>query len=140
MGLWLWAGLTISTSIPVAVMTVALFRALRAGGVQIGILKANLSQTVGSASSSVASGAIFTLPAIFLCGFDTNLLQITILAMSGGLLVVRFMIQFRPFLIVREHRNLLYPEGTACAEVLKVESGNIHRSDSLTRFSCSKKT
>ena len=79
-------------------------------------------------------------PAFFLWGFDTNLLQITILAMSGGLLVVRFMIPLRPFLIVREHRNLLYPEGTACAEVLKVESGNIYRSDSLTRFSCSKKT
>ena len=84
--LGLRAGLTISTSIPVAVMTVALFRALRAGGVQSGILEANLSQTVGSASSSVASGVIFTLPALFLWGFDTNLLQITILAMSGGFL------------------------------------------------------
>ena len=117
--LGLRAGLTISTSIPVAVMTVALFRALRAGGVQSGILEANLSQTVGSASSSVASGVIFTLPALFLWGFDTNLLQITILAMSGGLLGVLFMIPLRPFLIVREHRNLPYPEGTACAEVLK---------------------
>ena len=117
--LGLRAGLTISTSIPVAVMTVALFRALRAGGVQSGILEANLSQTVGSASSSVASGVIFTLPALFLWGFDTNLLQITILAMSGGLLGVLFMIPLRPYLIVREHPNLPYPEGTACAEVLK---------------------
>src|SRR5690606_29540691 len=117
--LGLRAGLTISTSIPVAVMTVALFRALRSAGMQSSILEANLSQTVGSASSSVASGVIFTLPALFLWGFDTNLVQITLLAMCGGLLGVLFMIPLRPYLIVREHPNLPYPEGTACAEVLK---------------------
>ena len=117
--LGLRAGLTISTSIPVAVMTVALFRTLRAGGVHSTILEANLSQTVGSASSSVASGVIFTLPALFLWGFDPTFIQITVLAMSGGLLGVLFMIPLRPFLIVREHRSLPYPEGTACAEVLK---------------------
>ena len=117
--LGLRAGLTISTSIPVAVMTVALFRALRAGGVRSSILEANLSQTTGSASSSVASGVIFTLPALFLWGFDAGLLQITLLAMCGGLLGVLFMIPLRQFLIVREHENLPYPEGTACAEVLK---------------------
>ncbi len=117
--LGLRAGLTISTSIPVAVMTVAVFRALHAGGVSSGILEANLSQTVGSASSSVASGVIFTLPALFLWGLDTTFLQITILAMSGGLLGVLFMIPLRPYLIVREHETLPYPEGTACAEVLK---------------------
>ncbi len=122
--LGLRAGLTISTSIPVAVMTVALFRALRAGGMKSSILEANLSQTVGSASSSVASGVIFTLPALFLWGFNTNLLQITLLAISGGILGVLFMIPLRPLLIVREHHNLPYPEGTACAEVLKAaESG-----------------
>lgn len=122
--LGLRAGLTISTSIPVAVMTVALFRALRAGGMKSSILEANLSQTVGSASSSVASGVIFTLPALFLWGFDTNLLQIMLLAISGGILGVLFMIPLRPLLIVREHDNLPYPEGTACAEVLKAaESG-----------------
>lgn len=122
--LGLRAGLTISTSIPVAVMTVALFRALQAGGVKSSILEANLSQTVGSASSSVASGVIFTLPALFLWGFDTSLVQITLLAMSGGLLGVLFMIPLRPYLIVREHHQLPYPEGTACAEVLKAaESG-----------------
>ncbi len=117
--LGLRVGLTISTSIPVAVMTAALFRALRAGGVQSSILEANMSQTVGSASSSVASGVIFTLPALFLWGVDTNFLQITTLAMSGGLLGVLFMVPLRPYLIVREHSNLPYPEGTACAEVLK---------------------
>ena len=122
--LGLRAGLTISTSIPVAVMTVALFRALRAGGMRTSILEANMSQTVGSASSSVASGVIFTLPAIFLWGFSTDLLQITLLAVAGGLLGVLFMIPLRPYLIVREHPNLPYPEGTACAEVLKAsESG-----------------
>ena len=74
---------------------------------------------MGSASSSVASGVIFTLPALFLWGFDTTLLQITLLAMSGGLLGVLFMIPLRSYLIVREHPKLPYPEGTACAEVLK---------------------
>src|SRR5690606_474985 len=117
--LGLRAGLTISTSIPVAVMTVALFRALRTAGVHGTILEANTSQTVGSASSSVASGVIFTLPALFLWGFDTNLVQITLLALCGGLLGVLFMIPLRAYLIVREHPNLPYPEGTACAEVLK---------------------
>ena len=117
--LGLRAGLTISTSIPVAVMTVALFRTLRAGGVHGTILEANLSQTIGSASSSVASGVIFTLPALFLWGFDPTFVQITVLAMSGGLLGVLFMIPLRPYLIVREHDSLPYPEGTACAQVLE---------------------
>ncbi len=92
-------------------MTVALFRTLRAGGVDSTILEANLSQTVGSASSSVASGVIFTLPALFLSGFDPTFRQITILAMCGGLLGVLFMIPLRPYLIVREHDRLPYPEG-----------------------------
>lgn len=117
--LGLRAGLTISTSIPVAVMTVALFRALQASGLKTSILEANMSQTVGSASSSVASGVIFTLPALFLWGFDTDLIQITLLALCGGLLGVLFMIPLRQYLIVREHPNLPYPEGTACSEVLK---------------------
>lgn len=116
--LGLRAGLTISTSIPVAVMTVAAFRMLRGLGVHGTILEANLSQTVGSASSSVASGVIFTLPALFLWGLDPTLLQMTLLALAGGLLGVLFMIPLRPFLIEREHAELPYPEGTACARVL----------------------
>ena len=116
--LGLRAGLTISTSIPVAVMTVALFRALQAMRVRTSILEANMSQTVGSASSSVASGVIFTIPALFLWGLDPTVVQMTLLAMCGGLLGVLFMIPLRRFLIVREHGNLPYPEGTACAEVL----------------------
>lgn len=116
--LGLKAGLTISTSIPVAVLTVATFRALRVFGTESTILEANMSQTVGSASSSVASGVIFTLPALFLWGFDPSLLQMTLLAFCGGTLGVLFMIPLRRFLIEKEHGKLPYPEGTACAEVL----------------------
>ncbi|HVR43082.1 MAG TPA: oligopeptide transporter, OPT family [Thermoanaerobaculia bacterium] len=116
--LGLRAGLTISTSIPVAVMTVAAFRALRQFGRSSTILEANMSQTIGSASSSVASGVIFTLPALFLWNLDPTLLQMTLLAMAGGLLGVMFMIPLRRYLIEQEHGKLPYPEGTACAQVL----------------------
>jgi putative OPT family oligopeptide transporter len=125
--LGLRAGLTISTSIPVAVMTVAVFRALEAAGRRGTILEANLSQTVGSASSSLASGIIFTLPALFLWGLSPGLLQMTMLAMCGGVLGILFMVPLRRFLIEREHGKLPYPEGTACAEVLvanEVGGGN----------------
>lgn len=116
--LGLRAGLTISTSIPVAVMTVAAFHALRKLGGSANILEANMAQTVGSSSSSVASGVIFTLPALFLWGLHPSLIQMTSLAMAGGLLGVLFMIPLRRFLIEREHGKLPYPEGTACAHVL----------------------
>ena len=116
--LGLRAGLTISTSIPVAVMTVAAFRALESVGHPGSILEANLSQTIGSASSSLASGVIFTLPALFLWGVAPGLLQMTLLAMCGGLIGVLFMIPLRRLLIKGEHGRLPYPEGTACAEVL----------------------
>lgn len=116
--LGLRAGLTISTSIPVAVMTVAAFRVLAEMGVKRGILEANLSQTIGSASSSLASGIIFTLPALFMWELDPSLGQMTFLAMCGGCLGILFMIPLRRFLIRREHGHLPYPEGTACAEVL----------------------
>lgn len=116
--LGLRVGLTISTSIPVAVLTVAAFKALSAMGSQSSILEANLSQTVGSASSSVASGVVFTLPALFLWDLAPGLMQMTLLALCGGLLGVLFMIPLRRFLIAGEHGRLPYPEGTACAEVL----------------------
>jgi putative OPT family oligopeptide transporter len=116
--LGLRAGLTISTSIPVAVMTVAAFKALQTVGHGGTILEANMSQTIGSASSSLASGVIFTLPALFLWGVAPDLLQMTLLAMCGGLIGVLFMIPLRRFLIKGEHGRLPYPEGTACAEVL----------------------
>lgn len=116
--LGLVAGLTISTSIPVAVLTVVAFKALSAAGSKHSILEANMSQTVGSASSSVASGVLFTLPALFLWGMDPALLQIAMLAMAGGLLGILAMIPLRRYLIKKEHGKLPYPEGMACAEVL----------------------
>ncbi len=116
--LGLKAGLTISTSIPVAVLTVVVFRALSLAGGSHSILEANLSQTIGSASSSVASGALFTLPALFMWGMDPQRRQLTLLSMAGGLLGVLAMIPLRSFLIKNEHGNLPYPEGMACAEVL----------------------
>jgi len=121
--LGLRAGLTVSTSIPVAVMTVAMFRLLRRTGREGTILEANLAQTTGSASSSLASGVIFTLPALFMWGLPPDLLQMVLLALCGGLLGVLFMIPLREYLIVQEHGKLPYPEGTACAEVLKASQG-----------------
>ena len=122
--LGLKAGLTISTSIPVAVLTVVVFRTLSAAGFKYSILETNMSQTIGSASSSVASGAIFTLPALFMWEMNPQWRQLTLLATSGGLLGVLAMIPLRRFLIKREHGNLPYPEGMACAEVLvAAESG-----------------
>ncbi|ACV27798.1 OPT family oligopeptide transporter [Kangiella koreensis] len=116
--LGLRAGLTISTSIPVAVMAVAVFKILSKFGIGSTILETNIAQTTGSASSSLASGVIFTLPALFMWGVAPDLLQMTILAMSGGVIGILFMIPLRKFLIEREHGKLPYPEGTACAEVL----------------------
>lgn len=116
--LGLKAGLTISTSIPVAVLTVVAFRLLGAFGVRHGILEANTSQTIGSASSSVASGVLFTIPALFIWGMEPQWRQITLLAVSGGLLGVLAMIPLRRYLIRQEHGKLPYPEGLACAEVL----------------------
>ena len=125
--LGLQAGLTISTSIPIAVMTVASFRVFKSLGMQGTLLEANMAQTIGSASSSVASGVIFTLPALFMWGLEPKLVQMTMLAMFGGLLGVLFMVPLRRFLIEREHGKLPYPEGTACAEVLVAsEVGGSH--------------
>src|SRR6185503_4268627 len=111
--LGLRVGLTVSTSIPIAVLTVALFRALRA---QATILEANLSQTMGSASSSLASGTIFTIPALFMWGLTPPLWQVAILALLGGLLGIAAMVPLRRLLIVQSADELPYPEGTACAQ------------------------
>ncbi|MCF7804459.1 MAG: oligopeptide transporter, OPT family [Candidatus Marinimicrobia bacterium] len=122
--LGLKAGLTISTSIPVAVLTVVAFRFLKVFGTDHSILEANMSQTIGSASSSVASGVLFTIPALFLWNLKPSLAQLTLLAMVGGVLGILSMIPLRRYLIKREHGNLPYPEGMACAEVLVAsESG-----------------
>ena len=116
--LGLLAGLTVSTSIPVAVMTVGFFRLTRRLFGQSTILENNMSQTVGSASSSLASGVIFTIPALFLWGLDPSIFQIAALAALGGLLGILLMIPLRKLLIKAEHGKLPYPEGTACAKVL----------------------
>src|SRR5215212_2345715 len=117
--LGLRVGLTVSTSIPIAVLTVALFRLLPRRGEGGMILEANLSQTIGSASSSLAAGTIFTIPALFLWGMTPPLWQVAILAMLGGFLGIAAMVPLRRLLIVRSANELPYPEGTACAEVLR---------------------
>lgn len=122
--LGLKAGLTISTSIPVAVLTVVAFRILGAFGFKHTILESNTSQTIGSASSSVASGVLFTIPALFIWGMPVQWQQITLLAMSGGLIGVLAMIPLRRYLIKQEHGKLPYPEGLACAEVLVASQGS----------------
>ena len=115
--LGLRVGLTVSTSIPIAVLTVALFKLARSrAGV---LLEANMSQTVGSASSSLASGTIFTIPALFLWGMAPPLWQVAILGVLGASLGIAAMIPLRRLLIVRAANELPYPEGTACAEVLR---------------------
>jgi putative OPT family oligopeptide transporter len=125
--LGLRVGLTVSTSIPIAVMTVAVFRAMQGVWGKSTILEHNISQTVGSASSSQASGLIFTIPALFIWGFSPGTSKLLVLALAGGLLGVLFMIPLRRFLIKNQHGKLPYPEGTACAEVLvAADAGGTH--------------
>jgi len=114
--LGLRVGMTVSASIPAAVMTVAIFRMIGGRGT---ILEANLSQTIGSASTSLATGAIFTLPALFLWGVAPPYLQVVSLCFLGGCLGLAAMIPLRRMLIVQAHDELPFPEGTACAEVLR---------------------
>jgi len=111
-------GITVTTSIPIAVLTVAFFRATQSFLGRSSILEHNMSQTVGSASSSLASGVIFTIPALFLWGLNPGLVQLAMLSMFGGLLGILAMIPLRRLLIKGEHGKLPYPEGTACAEIL----------------------
>jgi putative OPT family oligopeptide transporter len=118
--LGLRVGLTVSASIPAAVMAVAVFRALGRRGT---ILEANISQTIGSASTSLASGTIFTIPALFLWGMAPPYLQVVALCFLGGVLGLAAMIPLRRILIVDARDELPYPEGTACAVVLKATAG-----------------
>jgi len=108
------AGLTVAASIPIAVLSISILRALG----KASILENNIVQTAGSAGESVAGGVIFTLPALIFLGFPLEQFRIFMLALIGGCLGVCFMIPLRRQLIVKEHGNLLYPEGTACADVL----------------------
>jgi putative OPT family oligopeptide transporter len=108
------AGLTVSASIPIAVLSITILRAFG----KATILENNIVQTIGSAGESVAAGVIFTLPALIFLGFEMQYWRVFALAFIGGCLGVLFMIPLRRQLIVKEHGNLLYPEGTACADVL----------------------
>ena len=118
--LGLRVGMTVSASIPAAVIAMGVIRIIMRRN---SILESNVVQTIGSAGESLAAGAIFTLPALFLWAAEgkmdkPDLVEITLIALIGGLLGVFFMIPLRNALIVKEHGVLPYPEGTACAEVL----------------------
>ncbi len=113
-------GLTVSASIPVAVIAITLFRILSRFGLRAStILENNIVQTAGSAGESIAFGVGVTMPAILILGFDLEVTRVTLVAVLGGLLGILMMIPLRRALIVQQHGILKYPEGTACAEVLK---------------------
>jgi putative OPT family oligopeptide transporter len=109
-------GMTVSASIPIAVMSITLFRLFT----RATILENNIVQTTGSAGESIAAGVVFTMPAILLMGYDLKATWVLTIALLGGVLGVLMMIPLRRGLIVEEHGKLIYPEGTACADVLIV--------------------
>ena len=118
--LGLRVGMTVSASIPAAVISMGVIRVLLRRN---SILESNMVQTIGSAGESLAAGAIFTMPALFLWAEEgltskPGIVEITLIALCGGILGVLFMVPLRNALIVKEHATLLYPEGTACADVL----------------------
>jgi putative OPT family oligopeptide transporter len=118
--LTLKVGLTVSASIPVAVISLALFRGLSKLGLRDStVLENNITQTVGSAGESIAFGVGVTMPAILILGFDLEVTRVMMVAVLGGLLGILMMIPLRRALIVKEDHILKYPEGTACAAVLK---------------------
>jgi len=113
-------GLTVSASIPVAVISITLFRLLSKLGLRDAtILENNIVQTAGSAGESIAFGVGVTMPAIMILGLDLEVTRVMLVALLGGLLGILMMIPLRRALIVAQHGYLKYPEGTACAEVLK---------------------
>ena len=109
-------GITISASIPAAVLSMAIFRVLFK---DVTILENNIVQTVAAVGEGLAAGIIFTVPALFFLGAEPSQLKIFTLAILGGLLGILFMIPLRRYIIVKEHGKLPFPEGTACAEILK---------------------
>lgn len=126
--LGLKVGLTVSASIPIAVLSITILRAFG----RATILENNIVQTTGSAAESIAAGIVFTIPALLILGLDLDITRTSLIAAAGGLLGVLLMIPLRRSLIVKEHGNLPYPEGTACAEVLIV--GEKGGSDARTVF------
>jgi len=125
-------GLTVSASIPVAVISITLFRVLSKVGVRDAtILENNIVQTAGSAGESIAFGIGVTMPAILILGFDLELSRVMLVAVLGGLLGILMMIPLRRALLVAQHGYLPYPEGTACAEVLKAGASEESRAAAL---------
>jgi putative OPT family oligopeptide transporter len=121
-------GLTVSASIPVAVISITLFRLLSKMKIRDGnILEHNIVQTTGSAGESIAFGVGVTMPAIMILGFDLEMTRVLLVAVLGGLLGILMMIPLRRALIVKQHGILKYPEGTACAEVLKAGASEVSR-------------
>src|SRR3989454_1310382 len=131
-------GLTVSASIPVAVISITVFRFLSKLGLRDAtILENNIVQTAGSAGESIAFGIGVTMPAILILGFDLEIARVTLVAVLGGLLGILMMIPLRRALIVQQHGELKYPEGTACAEVLKAgasEESKQHASPSALKL------
>lgn len=130
-------GMTVSASIPVAVLSITVFKGLSKvfGFRRATILENNIVQTTGSAGESIAFGIAVTMPALLILGYDMDLNRIMLVAVLGGLLGVLMMIPLRHALIVKEHKTLIYPEGTACAEVLIVgEKGGTSAKTVFTGF------
>ncbi len=124
-------GLTVSASIPVAVISITLFRLFsKMGARDATILENNIVQTAGSAGESIAFGLGVTMPAIMILGFDLEISRVMLVAVLGGLLGILMMIPLRRALIVHQHGKLKYPEGTACAEVLKAGASEESRAAS----------
>src|SRR6476469_1963300 len=127
-------GLTVSASIPVAVITITVFRLLSKIGMRDAtILEANVMQTAGSAGESIAFGIGVTMPAIMILGFDLEITRVMLVAVLGGLLGILMMIPLRRALIKEQHGFLKYPEGTACAEVLKAGASKESRDASTEK-------
>ena len=121
-------GLTVSASIPVAVIAITLFGVARQlGARESTILENSIAQTAGSAGESLAFGLGVTMPAILILGFDLEISRVLLVGVLGGLLGILMMIPLRRTLIVDQHRELKYPEGTACAEVLKAAATDVSR-------------
>jgi putative OPT family oligopeptide transporter len=128
-------GITVSASIPVAVISITLFRVLSKIGIKDAtILEHNIVQTAGSAGESIAFGVGVTMPAIMILGFELETTRVTLVAVLGGLLGVLMMIPLRRALIVQQHGILKFPEGTACAEVLKAGASSESRAAADPRW------
>src|SRR4030081_3839286 len=131
--LTLRVGLPVTASLPVAVISLALFQGLpKLGRRDSTVLENNITQTAGSAGESIAFGVGVTMPAILILGFDLEVTRVMMAAVLGGLLGILMMIPLRRALIVAQHGYLKYPEGTACAEVLKAAASDESRAAAHT--------